>query len=994
MFMRRMNQLWSLCFTALFLLLSTGLSAQNLSLRGKVVDTQGEPVMGAYVLQVGTQNGTVSNLDGNFSLNVPRGAAVSISFMGFITQEFTANNADFLNIVLEEDTEALDEAIMIGYATGKKRSISGAVERVTAEELNTGFIATPMDAIRSKVSGLVITNNGGDLSNPTVRLRGTSSLSGETGPLFVIDGMFTDIGTFNSMNAADIEEITVLKDAAETAQYGSRGASGVIVVRTTKGKAGTARVDYRGQAGVSVPYKQLPIMTADEWRSWNQQLNAGGTDHGYSTDFYRAVQNTAVVQQNHNISMTMGTQKANTRASIGVNQRQGSIKGAENTLYNMRFNTTLNTLKDKVTLELGLMASRRDSKSPTGMQRLFTSASQFNPTFPDFRNPETGMWDSDPSAQQVYNPLGSLEQISDSENTRASATGRVTWRILEGLSFSAYGAYDYSNSLSKTYTPNNIQEGTGTNGSARLTNSPNTTLMGNLSLAYVKDIGKHSLNFLALSEAMRSNSFSFNARATGFETNYFTYNNLSAGANVSYGSVGSSASQNALISYMGRFNYMYDNRYVFTVNLRADGSSKLGANHKWGFFPSASAAWIISNEAFMKNNLPVVSNLKLRAGYGLTGNQNGIGAYNSLAVMGPNGVTTVDGAAAVSYAYSRNDNPDLKWETKYTTNIGVDYGFWKNRMRGSVDYYRSHTKDLLYSYSVPVPPFLYGTLMANIGEMSNRGVEFSIGGDIIAKRDWGLSANLQASWQESIVESLSGYYGDQELTPTQPIARSSISDMGGLTQNTGVIYMSEGMPLGYFCIPQFQEFTPDAKNPDRMKYTLVDQDGDGRIRTQNTSADRVYCGNAIPKFNLGANIQLRYKTVDFTTQLSGAFGHKIYNATSMLYYNMANFPAYNVYADAPNKMIYDIQISDYWLEKGDYVNIDYMSLGWEAPVRKWTDSAISKLRLAVSCNNVFTFTGYTGMTPLLNNASYSGGLDDRGVYPISRTFMFSVQLGF
>lgn len=978
---------------ALFLMLPNVAMAQTLTVKGKVSDANGGPILGAYVLEKNTTNGAVSDLDGNFTLNAKKGVTLVVTYVGFATQEIVVNNADFLNIVLEEDTEALDELVVVGYATGKKRSISGAVERVTSENMNVGFIATPMDAIRAKVSGLTITNNGGDpTGTPTVRLRGNSSLSGETGPLFVIDGMFTDVATFNSLNANEIEEITVLKDASETAQYGSRGASGVIVVTTARGKTGTARVDYNGQAGVSLAYKQLPIMSADEWRHWNTELKAGGTDHGNSTNFYEEIQNKAVTQQNHNVSVTMGNQRANMRASVGVNQREGQVKGTENTLYNMRFNSSVTTLKDKVTIEFGAMGSRRDSKNPAS-QDLYYSASQFNPTFPTYRNPDTGMWDSDPSAQQVSNPLGQLEQINDNENARFSANSRITWKIIDGLSFSAYGSYNYNNTLSKSYTPNNIQQGMSTNGQARITNSNNTSLMGNLQLSYIKDIKKHSLNMLLLAEAVEDKSFSFNARATSFETNYFTYNNLSAGANVSYGSVGSSASRNALLSYMGRFNYMYDNRYVATVNLRADGSSKLGMNHKWGFFPSASVAWLLHNEAFMKD-FEALSNLKLRAGYGLTGNQNGISAYRSLAVMGPSGLTTVDGAAAVSYSYSRNDNPDLKWETKYTLNVGVDYGFFKNRLRGSVDYYQSTTKDLLYTYSVPVPPFLYSSLLANIGQMSNKGVELSIGGDIISTKTWGLTVSAQGAWQQSIVDSLTGYYGDQLLTPTQPIALSSINNCGGLTQDTAVIMMSEGKPYGYFNIYQNEQLVEDSKNPGRYKYSLIDQDGDGRVRKGTTSADRVECGQAIPKFTMGANVQLRYKNVDFTTQFSGAFGHMIYNSTSMLYYNMANFPAYNVYSDAPSRMIYDIQISDYWLEKGDYVNIDYMSVGWTAPVRNWKNSLINKLRVSASCNNVATLTGYTGMTPLLNNASYSGGLDDRGVYPISRTFMLSLQFGF
>ena len=998
MFMKSFKALLSVCFTVLCLCMPVLASAQNIATKGKVVDGSGEAVMGAYVLEKGTQNGVVTDIDGNFAITVKKGATIAVSFIGYTTSEVVVENNNFIDVILNEDTETLEELVVVGYATGKKRSISGAVERMTADDLNVGFIATPMDAIRAKVSGLTITSNGGDPNGtPTVRLRGTSSLSGETGPLFIIDGMFSDVATFNSLNAADIEEVTVLKDASETAQYGSRGASGVIVVRTTRGAAGQARVDYRGQIGIANAYKLPGHMQAADWKYWNNELQAHGTDHGSETDFYGLILNKTALQHNHNLSIAFGNQKANMRASLGVNQRQGQIKGSGNILYNFRVNSTVNFIKDKLTLEVGAMGSRRDSDNKGG-QNLFKCGVQFNPTFPDHRNPETGLWDSDPSAQEVSNPLGQLEEISKGENTRLSANARLSWKIIDGLTLSAYGAWNWSDNISKSYTPNDVQAGYSTSGSASISNSKSQDLMGNIQLTYVKDIKKHSLNFLLLAEAMKAESFSFNARSTGYDTNYFLYNNLSAGANVGYGYVGSSASDNALLSYMGRFNYMYDNRYVVTLNLRADGSSKLGANNKWGFFPSASAAWLIHNEEFMKNT--PVSNLKLRVGYGLTGNQNGIAAYNSLPLMSPSKITMVDGVAHVAYAYSRNNNPDLKWETKYTLNAGVDFGFFKNRLRGSIDYYQSTTKDLLYTYTVPVPPFLNSRLLANVGQMSNKGVELSVGGDIIATKTWGLTVSLQGAYQESNIDSISGMYGDQELKPAQPVALASIVNAGGMTTDTSVIFMEEGKPYGFHKIYLQKKnedgswaLLEDSKNPGHYKYDLVDVDGDGRVRASSTSGDRVDCGQAVPKFTMGASIQLRYKDFDFTTQLSGAFGHKIYNSTSAVYYNMGNFPAYNVYKDAPNRMIYDIRISDYWLEPGDYVNIDYMSLGWNAPVRKW-NTVFSKLRLAISCNNVVTFTKYTGMTPLMNIASPSGALDDRGVYPVSRTYMFSLQFGF
>lgn len=959
---------------------------------GVVVDTTGEPIIGANILEKGTTNGTITGLDGKFVLAVSNEAVLIVTFIGYKNQEVKILNQNTLTIIMTDDNQILEDVVVVGYAVGNKRSVSGAVERVTQEHMNAGFVATPIDAIRSKVSGLSISQNGGDpTGTPTVRLRGTSSLTGETGPLIVIDGMFADISMMNSLATTDIEEITILKDASETAQYGSRGASGVIVVTTSRGKEGVAKVDYNGQMGASVVYKNLDIMTADEWRAANIALDAHGVDYGYSNNFLKLIQNNVILQQNHNISLTMGAKKANIRASVGVNNRNGQVKGTSNTNYNMKLNASLTTLKEKLTIELGLIGSRRESKS-SSTQNLYYSASQFNPTFPNFRNPETGLWDYDPAAQQITNPLGQLEQVRDRENERMSANARLTLELLKGMNLSAYGAYNHYNSIEKNYTPNNITQGQSTNGSASISNSRYSSLMGNVQLSYVREFGKHSVNLLALAEAIRDREFSFEASATGFDTNYFLYNNLDAGANVSYGNVGSDASENTIVSYMGRFNYMYDSRYVITVNARTDGSSKLGKNHKWGFFPSVSAAWLINNEAFMRK-FEHINNLKIRIGYGISGNQNGISSYNSLAVMSPSGLTNVNGSNAVSFSYSRNNNPDLKWETKYTFNVGVDFGMYDNRLRGTIDYYRSATKDLLYSYSVPVPPFLYNTLLANIGEMTNNGFEFSLSGDIVRHKAWGLTIGGNVAFQKNKLVSLTGEYNGETLTPAKFVIRNRVENCGGLTQNTGVIYMSEGEPVGYFRLPIFKEFS--VTDDGHKKYVLVDQDGDGQVRTADDSADRVNCGQAIPKIIMGGNIQVRYKDFDLSTQLSGAFGHKIYNSTSMLYYNMANFPSYNVMKGALTEQIYDIQLSDYWLEKGDYVNIDYISLGYNVPVKKtFVADYLNKLRVAISCNNVHTFTGYSGMTPLLDIGSTSGGLDDRGIYPISRTFTFSLQVSF
>ena len=439
---------------------------------------------------------------------------------------------------------------------------------------------------------------------------------------------------------------------------------------------------------------------------------------------------------------------------------------------------------------------------------------------------------------------------------------------------------------------------------------------------------------------------------------------------------------------MARLNYMFDNRYVITVNARTDGSSKLGADNKWGFFPSASAAWLISNEGFMKNQ-HVVNNLKLRVGYGVTGNQDAISPYNSLKLMTPNGTTTYNGATVVTYALDSNPNPDLKWETKYTFDAGIDFAMWKSRFSGTFDIYRSTTKDLLYTYTVPVPPFAYSTLLANMGTMTNNGVELSLRGAVIEKKDWGLTLGGNVAYNANKLVSLSGTYQGQELTTAKYIAKGSAS-CNGLTSNTNVVYMTEGQPINIFRLPVHDGFNEEANG--HKTYKVKDVNGDGGI-TLDDEGDREQLGQATPKVTASFNAQLRFKNWDLSTQLNGAFGHMIYNFQSLRLSNLSAFPTYNVLKTAPAFGVYNAQHTSYWLEHGDYVNIEYITIGYNLPASKLNLKYIKNLRVALSCNNVATITGYSGMTPMLNGHSLGGGID-QNVFPILRTYTAQLSLKF
>lgn len=980
-----------LLFIAGFLM--TAASFAQMTVSGSVTDESGEPIIGANVVVIGTSTGTVTDIDGNYSVsNVSSGASLKVSYIGYKTEEVVVGGRSKINFQLKPDNELLDEVIVVGYAVGSKRTVSGAIDRVKKEDMNKGVVSSPADALKGKVAGVVITQAGGDpMGTTNIRVRGTTSLSGGNDPLVIIDGVFSDMTMFNALAPNDIESMTILKDASETAQYGSRGASGVIVVTTTKGKLGFTNLSYTGQFGVNSVYKNLDMMSASEYRKTADALGLTYTDMGGNTNFLKSIERSAGLTQNHNIAFSSGSENSTMRASLGYIEKQGALKNSDMKNWTVKLDGTQYAFNKHLKLELGVLGSQRDGHIQYNMQKMFYSAAAYNPTYPNHKNAD-GVWDEDLLANEIYNPLGQLEISNYYKDTSANVHGKATWTILDGLTLSAFGSYSYWNRDNKYYIPNDIRQGElNGNGWAYIANTTRKDLMGNIMLNYSKDFGKHHIDALALMEGQRYNTFWHCTQARGFETNFFKYNNLKAGANVAWGDNQSDPNEYTLSSYMARVNYMFNDRYIATVNFRTDGSSKLGSGKKWGVFPSASAAWVVSNEAFMKR-FRNVDMLKLRVGYGVTGNQDAINPYNSLALMEPNGVTSVNGVNTTTFAVTSNSNPDLKWEVKKTFDAGFDLSMWKNRLNVTFDWYTSTTSDMLYTYTVPVPPFTYDRLLANMGEMTNTGFELGIRGDIVRTKDFVFNSGVNFAYQKNKLKSLSGTYMGQPLTTSEHIAVSNVS-AAGLTQNTGVSYLIEGQPIGVFYLPHCIGIDENGQ------YILEDLDDSGSIDTGD-SGDRRVCGQAIPKYYLGWDFNFKYKNWDLTMQFNGAFGHKIYNGTSMTYNNMSNFPTYNVLSGAQTqnggKGIYDIQISDYWLERGDYMNFEYASLGYNFTKEALGVNWIQNLRLALSCNNICTFTGYNGLTPMINSASLSDniGLDDKQIYPLCRTFTLSLSVNF
>lgn len=882
-----------------------------------------------------------------------------------------------------------DSLITVGYATGSLKTISGSVEKITETQMNKDQITNPLEAIRGRVPGLTIQRGtNGPAALDAVRLRGTTSLTSGNDPLIIVDGVFGDLNMLTSIYPTDIESFTILKDASETSQYGSRGASGVIEVTTKKGKSGKTQVSYNGSFGVSAVYKNLKMLSADGFRRVAAERGISILDKGNNTNFQKEIEQSGL-QQNHHIAFYGGSEESSYRVSLGYMNRQGVILHEDMNNFTSNMNMSQQIFDGFLNCELGMFGSIQKNNNLVDLQKTFYSAATFNPTYPNHKNPETNSWDGITTASQTTHPLGWMEVKDNDATSHISTHARLTFNLTNELKLALFGAYTYNIVENSQYLPISVWA----HGQAYKSAKKMESLLGNMVLTYKKNWKKHYFDALALAELQKETYTGFYTTATNFNTDKFGYDNLQAGALRPWEGTNSYYEQPKLTSFMGRFNYTYADRYTLTLNARTDASSKFGDNHKWGFFPSASAAWVISEEKFMKR-FEMVDNLKFRIGYGLAGNQSGIDSYTTLSLMKPNGVIPVGNSPAVSLGDLRNVNPDLKWEVKHTFNTGFDIALFGNRLLLSANYYNSKTTDMLYLYNVPVPPFTYNTLLANIGSMRNSGMEIAVGITPLKTQDMELNINANITFQQNKLLSLSGMYNGEMISAPTYKSLSSLDGAGFHGGYNHIVYQVVGQPLGVFYLPHSNGLVSDGNGG--YTYDIADLNGGGV--SLEDGEDRYVAGQAVPKAILGSNISFRYKRFDVAVQVNGAFGHKIYNGTSLTYMNMNIFPDYNVMEDAPRQNIKDQTATDYWLENGDYVNIDYVTLGWNVPIERVQKlkKYVRSLRLALTVNNLATISGYSGLSPMINSSTLNStlGLDDKRGYPLARTYTVGLSINF
>ena len=862
--------------------------------------------------------------------------------------------------------------------------IVGSMAKVGEKQMNKGLVNSAINALSGQAVGVNVVTNGQDRMAmlTSVRVRGTTSLTGGNDPLVLIDGVSSDLSTLSTIYPADIESFTILKNASETSKYGSRGASGVIEVKTRRGNGSKFQIYYDGTAGFDVVYKRLRMLNAAEYVSAAKALGLDYVDKGYDTNFQKEIVRTGFVNSHH-VAFSGGSEKSNYRASLGYVRGQTVIKNKDYNNFVAKLDISQLAFDEKLKIDFGAFGSSQQDEKIFDIQALSYSIAAMNPTLP-FHKTGNG-WQMNGNASQIGPTEPLLFERNDEKNLTFNSHLQLSLQLTHNLQLAALGSYSYTSTENGRFAPTWVWA----QGLAYRGERKTEDMLGNISLDWKYRWGINNLSATILAEYQKKKIAAFWTQVKGLTNNYFGYNNLGAASDRPYGGTGSSYADPSLASFMGTLTYTLLDRYTLNLTTRADGSSMVGKDHTWGIFPSISATWDMKKESFLRNNKSI-SLLNFRTGYGRSGNLGGISSYLTLRQYIPVGLISYNGTPTVTMGTLRNSNPDLRWETRSTFNIGTDFGLFNNRLLLTAEYYYSKTTDMLYEYDVPVPTFAFDKLLANIGSMSNSGFELGIGVVPISKKDMELNVNVNMAWQKNKLLSLNGKLNGRDMTASDITPIGSMNGAGFHGGYNDILYQIVGQPLGVFYLPHCKGIVDNGHG--HNKYDIADLNNDNVIDLSD-HGDRYIAGQATPKMTLGSNISFRYKAFDISLQMNGAFGHKIFNGTTLSFLNMSNFPDYNVLAEAPARNIVDQNVTDYWLERGDYLNFDYLTLGWNTPVR---NKYISSLRVSFSINNLATITSYSGLTPIINSYVVDNtlGIDDKRTYPPYRTYSIGVSIKF
>lgn len=996
--MRKSKQLLTkrLAFILFTMLMSLNVLAQDIKVQGIVKDETGEAVIGASVMQKGTTNGAVTDIDGNFSLTVPSKATLLVSYIGFTTQEIAVDGRTQLEITLKEDDQTLNEVVVVGYGTMDKKELTSAISHVGEKDFLTVSSLDPSMMIQGKVAGVSITNTGaGDPNNQaSIQIRGVSSRSAGLGPLIVIDGV--PGGNLTNINPNDIASFDVLKDGAASAIYGTRGSNGVIVVTTKKGsKDGQMHTSYSGQLSLDVINKELKMMNAQEFRDVRLGWGDTGVDLGGNIDWLDETSRTGATMQ-HTLTLSGGNEKSNYRVSADYRNAHGIDLRSKREEYGARaaiMHTTKNGLFT-ITANVAPRVIYRDNADWS----VFKDAIEANPTTP-LMDPDDPVRYYNFQGQVVgSNPVERQKLEKDHADTKLlDWDGTVKLNLLPLLAKNDKGNqtlttqvmfadHQYSNDNSWFRPSTSTQAvNNGRDGEASRSYAKESQYVAEWLTNYMGSFGLHNVKGMAGYSYQYSRYSGFNAENKDFPNDGLGSDNLGSGEYAKEeGEVlmGSYKNDAKLIAFFGRVSYDYDGRYLFTVSLRHEGSSKFGADNKWGNFPAVSAGWRISSEKFMKD-VKWVNDLKLRADYGVTGNQD-FGSYLSLNTMTGFGYYFYNGRYFQVWGPSKNVNPDLKWEKGKNWNIGLDFSLFKNRLYGSINFFSRRQQDLLGNYKVSVPPYLFDETFVNVGTMKNTGFEFDLNFRAVNTKDFGYDISLVGTtMRNKFVDFSNSEYVGQDFY-----------DVAG-TEDPYPFYnlqrIQKGESLGNFYMWEYAGHTNEGE------WLVYDKDGDIIRASQASDEDRRVVGNGMPKFTLSSSHNFHYKNFDLALFFRGAFFYDIFNIHDF-YYGTRNFTGNRLQkAYAKNFLIAGTAnpvVCDYFLERGDYLKLDMVTVGYTFQPKNWR--FLDRVRIYATGKNLLTLTKFSGVDPATYqvNGLTPGAQGSRTYFPSTRQFIVGLQVDF
>jgi len=953
--------------------------AQTKAVTGKVSGSDGEILTGA-TLVTASGNYALTDIDGSFSIESKNGESIVVSYLGYDDYTFTAEGQQGLDIILQLSANTvLEEAVAIGYGKTTKKEVTGSVVSLKADDFDRGSFTSPAGMLQGKVAGLTVTNPDGGDPNASfeILLRGTNTLVAGQGPLIIIDGVAG--ADMRTINFQEVESIDVLKDGSAAAIYGTRGTNGVIIITTKRAKAGTTSVEYDGQVSVqTVAARAMPLDAQQYADVINEFLpSASNRLYGAETDWFEAITRTPVSHK-HSLAVAGGSDSFSHRTVLNIEQNQGLQKKNDAQKYMIKTNLHQEAIKGWLTLDYNLTYSKR--KYTSANYSAFRQAFLRNPTEPIYDESNTdagGYFTID--AMDYYNPVAMLnEKDAHNDVDNFSSSIRATLNILavKGLKWDNFISYGNERYESREYLTKYYPSAIGQNGVAYISNSYSSDLQYESTLQYSNTFGKHSVQGILGYTFQETNSRSASMENYSFDFDQFKTDNIGSGMALQEGlaDMNSFRSMSRYIAFFGRIMYNYDEKYLASVSLRRDGSSKFGSENKWGWFPAVSLGWRINKEGWLED-ADALNDLKLRAGFGVTGNQD-FSSYKSLLLMDPFSYYYYDGKWVTSYAPASNPNPDLAWERKNEFNVGLDFAFFNNRFGGTVDYYYRLTTNLLYNYTVPVPPYDYNTMFTNVGSICNQGIELTLYGTPVQKEkfEWNTTLTLANNTNRLIK------FTNDEFTAGEYKVGYMSTPIGSYSQR-----LIEGHSLGTFYAPLWTGVNKKGEDTLEGANQLT-----GKVKEEDWEA----VGSAYPDLTFGWSNSFRIGKFGISATFRGQLGGKIFNTYRALYENVSNLGQSNILASWLEDTSFkgkEIKYSTKYIEDATFLKLDNISLSYDFSFR---NEYVSKLRLYLTGQNIFCLTGYSGVDPEVSLSGIAPGIEGTSYYPRTRTFTFGATLTF